>query len=254
MAGAYFIDQPSWWDRSAIFLQANANKRGLTLDLAHPRGRELLLRLMRHADVVVENFTPRVFAIVAALTQREHSGEGCLAEVPMVQAALNIAAEIGLEWSALSVQTDGKWQSLVDILALADTRQCHTLAQRRTHHDEIDEAIIDRLINCDGETIVERLVARGVAAAVVVDPRLTANHPQMAARSFVELVAHPVIGNVPLPGLPWRMTGVDRWIRRHPPLMGEHNHEILTKLAGVTPDEFADLEATGTIATRPKGS
>ena len=55
------MDQPSWWERSAMFLATNANKKGLTLDLSSPRGRELFFRLVEKADIVVENFSPRVF-------------------------------------------------------------------------------------------------------------------------------------------------------------------------------------------------
>jgi len=41
---------------SAPFLIMNRNKRGLALDLKHPRGREILLRLVETADVLTENF------------------------------------------------------------------------------------------------------------------------------------------------------------------------------------------------------
>ena len=49
-----------WYERGSLFLSVNLNKRGVTLDLAQPRGRELLLKLVATADAVVENFTPRV--------------------------------------------------------------------------------------------------------------------------------------------------------------------------------------------------
>ncbi|HLJ60402.1 MAG TPA: CaiB/BaiF CoA-transferase family protein [bacterium] len=43
---------------SAYFLSINRNKASVTLNLKAPRGRELLWRLLRRADVLVENFRP----------------------------------------------------------------------------------------------------------------------------------------------------------------------------------------------------
>jgi crotonobetainyl-CoA:carnitine CoA-transferase CaiB-like acyl-CoA transferase len=54
------ITEDQWWEKSPIFAALNTNKRGLTLDLQSPRGREVLLRMVATSDVVVENFTPRV--------------------------------------------------------------------------------------------------------------------------------------------------------------------------------------------------
>src|SRR5579884_2910777 len=41
---------------SAYFLSCNRNKRGLTLDLAHPEGQRLFDELARRSDVLLENF------------------------------------------------------------------------------------------------------------------------------------------------------------------------------------------------------
>jgi len=38
----------------------NRNKLGITLNMSHPKARDIVLRLVRVSDVVVENFTPRV--------------------------------------------------------------------------------------------------------------------------------------------------------------------------------------------------
>ncbi len=43
---------------ASYFLGVNRNKRGLALDLSKPAGREVLLRLIATADVLIENFKP----------------------------------------------------------------------------------------------------------------------------------------------------------------------------------------------------
>ena len=40
------------------FAMLNQNKRAVTLNLKHPRGRELLFAMVRRADVLLENFSP----------------------------------------------------------------------------------------------------------------------------------------------------------------------------------------------------
>ncbi len=161
------------WERSAVFHGVNCNKRGITLNLDAPEGRELLLRLVDGADVLIENFSARVmdhfglgwealharnpklvmtrmpawgldgpwrdrvgfapnveqvsglawqtgyedmplvvrgacdpfggmhaaFATLLALLHREETGKGQLVELPLVEPALNAAAEQVIEWT-----------------------------------------------------------------------------------------------------------------------------------------------------------
>jgi crotonobetainyl-CoA:carnitine CoA-transferase CaiB-like acyl-CoA transferase len=49
-----------WWERSAVWQAANLAKRSLTLDLSTEAGRALARRLAGEAEVLIENFTPRV--------------------------------------------------------------------------------------------------------------------------------------------------------------------------------------------------
>src|ERR1700756_18750 len=44
------------------FIQANRGKRSIALDLKHPRGRELALRLAARSDLILESFRPGVAA------------------------------------------------------------------------------------------------------------------------------------------------------------------------------------------------
>ncbi len=58
------------------FNGANTNKRGLCLDLTTVEGRDIVLELVRSADIVIDNFTPRVmskFGLEYAVLQKVNS-------------------------------------------------------------------------------------------------------------------------------------------------------------------------------------
>ncbi len=52
--------EDGWWEWGPMFHAANAGKRGITLDLGHPKGVDVFERLVATADLLVENYTPRV--------------------------------------------------------------------------------------------------------------------------------------------------------------------------------------------------
>jgi CoA:oxalate CoA-transferase len=53
---------PKRTDQSSYFARLNAGKQSIAIDLAHPQARDVVLDLVRNADVVVENFSPGVMA------------------------------------------------------------------------------------------------------------------------------------------------------------------------------------------------
>jgi len=59
-SGAMLREGDDWYERGPLWQGTNLNKRDITLNLASDRGRELALQLAAQADVVVENFSPRV--------------------------------------------------------------------------------------------------------------------------------------------------------------------------------------------------
>ncbi len=50
-----------WWEWSPNFHGPNTNKRDVTIDMGSERGRKLAKRLIAQCDVVLENYSPRVF-------------------------------------------------------------------------------------------------------------------------------------------------------------------------------------------------
>jgi len=53
-----FRDKVTNIDKAAYFANYNSNKYGITLNLNHPKGREVARRLIMWADVIAESFTP----------------------------------------------------------------------------------------------------------------------------------------------------------------------------------------------------
>ena len=362
MAGGLFSDQPQWWERSAIALSANSGKRGITLDLTTNDGRDLLDRLLTDADVLLENFSPRVaerfaltperlhglnpglvlvrmpafgldgpwrdrvgfaqtmeqvtgmawitghvddqpriprgpcdplagahaaFAVLTALRERERTGQGAFIESTMVEAALNVAAEQVIEWTAngvelqrqgnrapgfapqglyacageeqwlaLSVATDAQWVELVDVLgrpAWAEASDLADHAGRWAAHDRIDAELAAWAADRELGPTVDALVAAGVPAGAARDPRTIATHPQLAARGFFEELDHPVCGRQAVAGLPFRYASVERWLSRPAPTMGQHDAEVLGGELGLSADELERLTAAGIIGTAPTG-
>ena len=53
----FYNDEPGI-ENSGLFLYLNMSKKGITLDYKKPKGKEILLELVKTADIVVENFRP----------------------------------------------------------------------------------------------------------------------------------------------------------------------------------------------------
>lgn len=61
---------PQWYELSPVFAAANLDKRAVTLDLTTSDGHGLVERLVASADVLVENFTPRVLDALGMAPER----------------------------------------------------------------------------------------------------------------------------------------------------------------------------------------
>src|SRR6202035_2784939 len=101
-SGAQPFEGDDWYERSPLWQATNLNKRDITLDLSSPAGRDLARRLAAQADVVVENFSPRVveqfgldYESLAAL----RPDEGQRIEVAQIEVGAAVTAEPVIEYS-----------------------------------------------------------------------------------------------------------------------------------------------------------
>jgi crotonobetainyl-CoA:carnitine CoA-transferase CaiB-like acyl-CoA transferase len=104
-----------------------------------------------------------------------------------------------------------------------------------------------------GDEIVETLWEAGVPVAKVMQPHRVGDLPQVVHRGFYERVEHPVNPTARHSTLPMRISARPQRFHRAPaPLLGQHNHEVLTGL-GLSEEDIADLAVQGVIGTAPAG-
>ncbi|MFB7890682.1 CoA transferase [Microbacterium sp. NPDC056044] len=225
------------------------------------------------------------FATLAALHAARAGGEGLLVEAALAEGAVVLASEQAIVYSrtgellgrdgnhsasavpqgvypadgapqgiAFSVQGDAQWNGLVALAGdapwAADPRFA-TFDGRRAHREELDGLLAAWTATQDAPALRDALRALGIPVAFAVDARFTHDDPQVQATRYYEAVAHDVAGTLPIPTLPFRVDGIDRWSRTPPPGLGQHNALVLTEVLGLDDDAIAGLFAAGVIGTEP---
>lgn len=280
------LDGP-WRDRPA-FAYVIEDASGITWLTGHPDQNPVEPYSVGDPNAGIHGLN----ALLLALAHRQRTGQGVRVEAAMVDAALNVAAEQVVEysayghllqrdgnrgpaaapqnlyrtseldefgrpddWVAVAVATDAQWTGLVAALdhpAWAADELADTNGRRR-HHTLIDEHLSRWCAARTGDEIVETLWAAGVPVAKVMQPHRVADLPQLVHRNFYEPVEHPVNPTARHSTLPMRIaTGPQRFHRTHAPLLGQHNREVLTGL-GLSDEEIADLAEQGIIGSTPAG-
>jgi crotonobetainyl-CoA:carnitine CoA-transferase CaiB-like acyl-CoA transferase len=356
--------ESDWWEYGYFFQALNAEKRGITINLTSAAGRDLLLAMLCDADVLMENFTPRVmeafgldqstlhsanphlivtrmpgfgldgpwrdrpgfaqnmeqasgmawmtgypdgppctvpglcdpvagmhgaFATIAALIERDRTSNGHLVESSMIEAALNLAAEMVLEFTAygrslqrsgnrgpgavpqgvfraaggqevlvaIAVTSDEQWEAFVDVLEVDELRSAaySSVVGRRVAEESLETRIREAISGRDGPDIVLQLLSRGVPASLVVSGEDVMELEALRSSGFVEVFSHRIAGTHELYVLPFRISAEPRqWIHHAAPTLGQHNEEVLDELLGFGPATVQCLRESAVIGERPLGA
>ncbi len=216
-----------------------------------------------------------VFAILAALWRRRSTGEGAYIDLSQWEAGTNVMGEAVIDyslngrvpgtvgtrhprksphgnypaagedkWMAISISSDGEWQSLVRWLGepeWARGSRYATVEGRLRHREELDRLLSKETSRHDAADLEEGLRDQGVAAAALQNASTMPEHPAYVQREVFQSIEHPVLGHTPVYGLPWQGNGEVWRVPRRAPLLGEHNDYVLRELLGLGAEEVDKL-------------
>ena len=218
--------------------------------------------------------------IVAALLERERTGEGCVVDVSLYETAVGylgyhlagffadgtVPSGEGTRfpmiapYEALST-ADGElmvaggndriFVALCDVLGvpeLLDDPRFRTNADRVRNRDALAALLSARLATDGTAAWHERLTAAGVPTAPVADVRDVALSPQTAALGILQPLDHARIEDLRLAALPLSFDGRRALHPNAPPDVGEHSAEVLRD-AGYRDEDIAVLAAEGVVGT-----
>jgi crotonobetainyl-CoA:carnitine CoA-transferase CaiB-like acyl-CoA transferase len=155
-------------------------------------------------------------------------------------------------WIVVAVSSDEMWPKLAGLLGRADWAADKTLkaaAGRRRIENEIEAAIANWTSTRGPDEAMNALQGAGVASGVARLPIDLLKDPHLQARGFIQEIDRAFIGRHPQPSMPFRETEKPFAIRSAPPTLGEHNHEILGGILGLSGAEMDQLTRDGIIGT-----
>lgn len=220
--------------------------------------------------------------ILAALLQREKTGQGQRLEVSMQDAVVNLsrvammghylgdipAQRRGNRVSALAptdlypcapggpndyayliTTTQGMWESLLKAIGRADIITDPQFADQRGRNkrfDELFEVIASWTRQRSKFEVMRVLGEVGVPCGAVLDSGDILENEHLKARGMITTIEHPTRGTFTMPGCAVQLS--ESPVEVQPaPLLGQHNAEIYGSLLGMTNADLAALQESGVL-------
>jgi crotonobetainyl-CoA:carnitine CoA-transferase CaiB-like acyl-CoA transferase len=132
---------------------------------------------------------------------------------------------------------------------LAQDRRFKSSPARLERHDEVNRVVGDWVKDRTVDEVMRVLGPAGAnipCAPVMTVDRLMAD-PQIRARDMVVNLPHATLGQIPVSGIPFKLSESPGELEHLGPDLGQHNDEIYRGLLGLTEGEIRQLQADGVI-------
>jgi formyl-CoA transferase len=218
-------------------------------------------------------------AIVAALLAREKLGIGQRIDTSLLEAAVASLVNAGSNY-LISGKIPGRWgnahPSIVPyqsfktadgylVIGVASEaiwkRFCHAIGRAELIEDprfsknsdrvdnraELITILSDILLHDASKAWMRILHEAEVPCAPVQTVDQVFNDAQVIEREMIAEIQHASIGRLRMAGIPIKFSRTPATIRLPPPLLGQHNHEILGGWLGLDSGQIEELQRKGVI-------
>ena len=142
------------------------------------------------------------------------------------------------------------WDSLlkaIDRQDLTNDPRYSTRPARVMNIDEVDKLISDWTCRRTKAEAVEAFRQFKVPSAPVRDLIEVTNDPHMHSRGMLQWIDHPEFGRIVVPNTPLRIHGAEPMPQSPSPRLGQHTHEILSDMLGLSDGDIIHLQAEGVV-------
>jgi crotonobetainyl-CoA:carnitine CoA-transferase CaiB-like acyl-CoA transferase len=156
----------------------------------------------------------------------------------------------------LGCGNQGLWERMCRCIGRFDFLEDPRFASnthRVEHRAECVEVLSEVFRTKSTEHWVKLITDAGVPCGPINRVSDVVNDPQVLFRNMIVDIPHPEVSDLRVPYSPLKLTATPSAIRHYPPLLGEHNEEILGD-AGYTSDQIAQLRKRGVIGSKAAGA
>jgi formyl-CoA transferase len=218
-------------------------------------------------------------AILAAITHRERTGEGQYIDAALLDTMVAFNAnqivsylcsgKIPIRWGnahpqvvpyevfptadghiILAIGNDSQFASFCQAAGCAELAQeprFKTMSQRIVHRGELIPLIAEVMRTRTKHEWIVALEAANVPCGPINNMKEVFEDPQVQHRKLRVDIPHPLGGVAPVVASPLRLSATPVEYRLAPPMLGQHNADVLRNLLGKSDAELARLKAAGII-------
>ena len=149
------------------------------------------------------------------------------------------------EYINIAIGNDKLWQKFCDLLGLKEIKDDPKFSSNPKRVENRDELflIIGKIIReKKAQEWLKIFDGEGIPAGPILSVDKVLSHPQVLAQEMVVEVNHPKSGKIKLTGIPVKLSATPGSIDKPPPLLGEHNDEVLSNILGYSKEEIKSLK------------